>query len=441
MWKHCITTTKGTICVFSDKKIAEMTLFTRNSSNSKSLYESLEWNKLPISSATTPPSSWYTDKEFYTQVEKSKTFKSWLYGCRVDEMKNIGDYVAINIMDQPILIVKQSIDSTQDSTNETAYKAYFNVCRHHAAQICDNGTGTIGESGRFTCPYHGWQYDRLGRLVKAVQMKGCASFSPKNFGLKPILVDQVGPWLFINLGSSEHQSLLKDQPDVSKLTDILNSTNYSSLTHVAKRSYHIKCNWKVFIDNYLDGGYHVPIAHPALSAELDMNSYERIGYENFYLQTCLTANKAIADSNRLGGTTNNPNKAIYAFHYPNLCINRYGRWMDTNIVWPISVNECVVDIDWYLEKSEGGGQIEDDELIANSLKDSDQVQQEDIWLCERVQRGLESDGYDVGRYAPLVEGGEYMFHSKLYEDYLSIRIAYFAGIFKLYLVSPTVIFN
>ena len=58
-------------------------------------------------------------------------------------------------------------------------------------------------------------------------------------------------------------------------------------------------------------------------------------------------------------------------------------------------NECVVDIDWYLEKSEDGGQIEDYELIANSLKDSDQVQQEDIWLCGRVQRGLESDSYDV----------------------------------------------
>ena len=34
------------------------------------------------------------------------------------------------------------------------------------------------------------------------------------------------------------------------------------------------CNWKVFCDNYLDGGYHVPFAHPALASGVAMRSYE-----------------------------------------------------------------------------------------------------------------------------------------------------------------------
>ena len=30
---------------------------------------------------------------------------------------------------------------------------------------------------------------------------------------------------------------------------------------------------QVFCDNYLDGGYHVPFAHPSLADGLDMQSY------------------------------------------------------------------------------------------------------------------------------------------------------------------------
>lgn len=31
----------------------------------------------------------------------------------------------------------------------------------------------------------------------------------------------------------------------------------SSLEHITRREYVLNCNWKVFADNYLDGGYHV----------------------------------------------------------------------------------------------------------------------------------------------------------------------------------------
>lgn len=31
----------------------------------------------------------------------------------------------------------------------------------------------------------------------------------------------------------------------------------SSLAHITRKEYVLNCNWKVFADNYLDGGYHV----------------------------------------------------------------------------------------------------------------------------------------------------------------------------------------
>jgi hypothetical protein len=35
--------------------------------------------------------------------------------------------------------------------------------------------------------------------------------------------------------------------------------------------------------------------------------------------------------------------------FPNLMINRYGPWMDTNVVQPTSPTSCTVRFDWWLE--------------------------------------------------------------------------------------------
>jgi len=34
----------------------------------------------------------------------------------------------------------------------------------------------------------------------------------------------------------------------------------------------MKCNWKTYVDNYLEG-YHLPSVHPGLNRELDFNAY------------------------------------------------------------------------------------------------------------------------------------------------------------------------
>jgi choline monooxygenase len=156
-----------------------------------------------------------------------------------------------------------------------------------------------------------------------------------------------------------------------------------------------------------------------------MKSYERIKYDNFFLQqvnsnilsSSVVSSRLQSSSSSSSISSNDDdesnNKALYIFHYPNLCINRYGKWMDTNIVWPVNVNECIVEFDWYVDKD----MINDTNYINNCLIESEKVQLEDIWLCERVQKGLESSAYKYGgRYAPIMETGEFMFHNLLKND-------------------------
>lgn len=107
---------------------------------------------------------------------------------------------------------------------------------------------------------------------------------------------------------------------------------------------------QVFCDNYLDGGYHVPHAHKGLAGGLDLGSYSHEIYEKLSLQLC-----GVAGSSRSGGGSEggsgaagagaadarlSGSDAVYAFIYPNLMVNRYGPWMDVNLVLPLGHDRC-----------------------------------------------------------------------------------------------------
>lgn len=310
-----------------------------------------EWNvdNKGIEAASTPPSSWYTNNDWYRLVENTQTFPNgWLLAGRRNQLVDDGDFLAGSVANYPWVVVQH-----EGKTN-----GFYNVCRHHAAQIVDEGVGNIGPSKRFRCPYHGWQYNTDGRLALASQMKGCLDFKAKDNGLHPILVDVVGPWIFIRLNTkSSTGTLLGDQPDMETFFKLLEETNYSNLVHVAHKAYKIDCNYKVYIDNYLDGGYHVPVAHPGLASSLDMSAYRREGFDNFFVQRCGAAQAKNSSSGGNSESTHGEvgnahikeqqrvtagdHDALYLYQYPNLCVNRYGKWMDTNVVLPDGPNACI----------------------------------------------------------------------------------------------------
>ena len=124
---------------------------------------------------------------------------------------------------------------------------------------------------------------------------------------------------------------------------------------------------------------HVSIAHPDLASGLDMRSYTRevlklklkstvgvgaghiatdsdsdidFSKSHVFLQTCSPRLGSPSDYNTDVASGRRVEEgdapSQYLFHYPNLCINRYGKWMDTNVVWPHPTNgqECFVDFDW-----------------------------------------------------------------------------------------------
>ncbi|XP_061990313.1 choline monooxygenase, chloroplastic-like isoform X1 [Rosa rugosa] len=351
---------------------------------------------IPIERAVTPPSSWYTDPSFYAQELDSVFYRGWQAVGYTEQIKNPGDFFTGRLGNVEFVVCRDEHGKLQ---------AFHNVCRHHASILAYGS----GRKSCFVCPYHGWTYGLDGALLKATRITGIQNFNKHEFGLTPVKVATWGPFVLANMEPEVDSDVeIVDSEWLGSSSDVLSTNRVdSSLSYVCRREYTIECNWKVFCDNYLDGGYHVPYAHKGLASGLNLDGYSTTVYEKVSIQKCeggSTARKN--DYDRLGS------KALYAFIYPNFMINRYGPWMDTNLVIPLGPRKCQVIFDYFLEAS-----VKDDrDYIERSLKESEKVQMEDVMLCEGVQRGLESPAYNIGRYAPTVENAMHHFHCLLHES-------------------------
>jgi choline monooxygenase len=367
--------------------------------NNKLLIEEIKkWNpNIPINNATTPPSTWYIQPEFLTLESKSVFFQNWIPVGRIEQLKEKGSFISGNILGESYIVIR-------DLQNQL--KAFFNVCRHHATRLISQDCGKIN-TGEIVCPYHGWTYTLEGNLKKATQIRGIENFNSKNNSLFPIHVQTFGLWVFIHLGLEPQWTLEK----CSLLEKMLYETNYQDLKYYISKTYTVNCNWKIFIDNYCDGGYHVPYLHKTLNSQIEMNSYKTILDEKFSIQTC-SGKKNINDEmlkNKINENT------IYAFIYPNFMINRYRDVMDTNTVIPISIDKTLVHFDFFFKDIDSK---EAKDYINYSLKISDKIQQEDADISSLVQQGIESSSFDVGRYAPNVEQAAHHFHKLLWNDFM-----------------------
>lgn len=349
---------------------------------------------IPIEAAWLPPSSWYAEPGIH-DVERNTVFReNWLIAATADQLRTPGDFVAGRIANEPYVVVRGQ---------DRCLRAFDNVCRHHAAQV------VIGEGNAdcLVCPYHGWTYDLDGALLRAPELGGARDFDRDRFGLVPMAVAEWGPFVFISRADSPRPL----SPDLRVLLERLEATDLRGLRFVERRSYTLECNWKVFIDNYLDGGHHVVHAHPGLAGPLDLSSRRTGIFDTSSIQSGAGGDTGEAGSSDL--RDRNGDALLHAWIYPNFMINRYGPVMDTNRVLPRGHDRTEVVFDCYILETRSG----DADFVARSLEASDALQKQDIAICESVQRGLESTSSDRGRYSVKPEPGKHHFHRLLAADF------------------------
>jgi choline monooxygenase len=382
----------------------------------KDIVDSYDPN-LPLAEASTPPAAWYADSRIFDLEQRTVFAHSWQMVGRSEQVRNAGQYISCEVAGEPVLVVRG---------NDGALRAFYNVCRHHAAAVV---TQPDGWAQHLRCPYHGWTYDLAGELVGTPDFAGVRDFDRDENGLVQIDAAIWENWIFVRL---ERRGPALEAFWGDELIGRIRQLDLSKLHWFERRSYTVQCNWKVFVDNYLDGGYHVPHLHRDLHSVLDYSDYTIENGERFCLQSCpiekqgarsmeqginrrLPSQKMPDSLNTQIPAVRGGEQALYYWLYPNFMIDWYEGVMDTNLVLPRTVDQTEVIFDFYFADISEAAR----ERNLASIAVSERIQAEDDGICNAVQRGLKSRAYTAGRLSVRREAGEHLFHRLLYADFVS----------------------
>jgi len=339
----------------------------------------------------TIPSAWYVHPEYHSIDRKYVFERSWQYVSSCGQLEKPGDYVTDVVAGNPIIVVRDK---------EGVLKSYYNVCKHRGGPLSMN---SCGHSMVLQCKYHGWTYLLDGSLRGVPRFDRTELFDKKDFGLTEIAVREWQGLVFICL-EPEHAPNFDDV--MAGIAERIAPMDLSSLTFYKRDRYEVKANWKVYVDNYLEG-YHIPLVHPGLMTVLDYRSYETETFPYYSLQS-----SPLKDGDNQYGTSED--EAFYYFVFPNMMLNILPGRLQINRVDAVQSAACSTVFDYFYDRIS-----EEDEKghIQKDLLFSDEVQAEDIEICEAVHRGLDSKAYDQGRFSYDLEGGVHHFQLCIKRSY------------------------
>jgi phenylpropionate dioxygenase-like ring-hydroxylating dioxygenase large terminal subunit len=345
-----------------------------------------------LSRASTLPSRWYTDPAMLEEERGAVFARTWQAAGHAEWVAQPGQYFGCDIAGEPVLVTR---------TADGRLRAFSNVCRHRGSELCTGrGAGNV-----IRCPYHGWTYTLDGALHGAPEFEGVADWDRTRVRLPEFRVEAWGPYIFVcqDAGAPPLAGVLGDIPkEVARI-----GCPIEDLRFACRRDYTIECNWKVYVDNYLEG-YHLPAAHPSLFRELDYAQY-RVDTHRYYSSQIapIRAREAADGAERRYQFADSGKDALYYWIFPNYMLNVYPDNLSANIILPLGPAKTLTIFEWFAYGAAGVEQA--------TIDFSDEIQQEDIRICESVQRGLHSRYYDQGRFSVKRENGVHHFHGLLAE--------------------------
>ena len=334
----------------------------------------------------TLPSAYYTDPAVYEREKEAIFYRTWQYVAHESAFTKPGDYATLHLCDQNVFVMQGG---------DGVLRAFYNVCRHRGHELLGEPHGNVESA--IVCPYHAWTFEREGALRGARFSSRRPGFDKADYGLRRIRLETFCGCVFVNL-DDDAQSLADLAGDME--ADLHRRVPWLDDLKMPTRSIDVlgqtrqNAGWKVVVDNYVEC-YHCRHAHPDFASLICMDEYRldagRIWSRQLGVKTRPenTAYHFDPDGDAYQG-------AMFWYLWPNTTFN----------ILPGS-NEMAVyairPIDHEWSSFEGhllsaDGRIND----VRATYTANVLAPEDIALCESVQRGLKSKGYDQG---PIMSGG------------------------------------
>ena len=339
----------------------------------------------------TLPGRFYYDAEIF-EAEKPAIFnRTWQYVCHLTQVTEPGSYSVRDIGDQSVVVVRGA---------DNELRAFHNVCQHRAHRLLE-GAGKVGKA--IVCPYHRWAYELTGELRNANHSEKVIDFPQSEICLSGVRVELFCGFVFVNLDRDAAplmDGLERLDAEIRELSPDVEKLKLSS-----SREIPLAANWKNSVENYSEC-YHCPNKHPRLSeSSLDLESYQITVHDKFHSH----ASRGVGDSTgyqrsmELDGQEREFGSWLL---WPNFVLEVYpGGYLNVFHHLPVAPEQTVQLVEWYFPSDQPTPEQQ------SVVEFVDVVRDEDIPLCETVQRGLHSMGYTQGRLVASEERGYYSEHA------------------------------
>jgi len=341
---------------------------------------------MSIRSAETLSSSFYTSDKQWAKTIEGITANSWQFLGH--ESQHFADNKQANVsrLDSSLLLTK--------SNNRISLLP--NVCTHRASQLLAN----TSNADKIVCPYHGRRFNLEGKLEFMPGFSKTENFPRACDHLKQLPLENWDGLLWGNLNGESPMN--RDIEFIKERIGHLPLQDLKYLPQYSKR-YTLNAHWALYVDNYLEG-FHIPFVHPDLNQVLNYGDYQTLCQGDVVLQIGYTDKESVSFSLPAGHV--DAGKHVAAYYYwvwPNTMLNFYPWGLSMNVLLPIDKNYTVIDFYTY---------VLDEKLYIelNGFDGIDKTEQEDEYIVEQVQKGMESGFYTTGRYSPDHEQGVYHFH-------------------------------
>ena len=324
----------------------------------------------------------YSSPEFLRAEIDEFFLRDWLYVAREEELEKPGDYMALRLVDQPVLLSRDK---------DGVLHASYNMCLHRGVEVAEGE----GNASMFKCPYHGWTYDTAGNLTGAPHMGQTKDFDLKRCSLKPI---RVGTWrrnVFITF-NPDAPPLERFVADLERDFGFLGMENCRVGYKIVRE---LDCNWKLVHENYLDF-YHVHVLHARTTGvRFSWKDEDWVKRDNgislFYKASPHTPNGEMLFGKTPWLADREPTFACTGYLRPNFTL--FGR-VDTARVasaWPLGPNRCRVVIH-ILFPEEFLARPDFKEKVAVAGEFQERTLGEDVSMLASLQRAMPLKAYTPG---------------------------------------------
>lgn len=333
--------------------------------------------------------AWAYGSDELTEIEYERVIlPSWQFVCHVSQVRNPGDYTTLDMKKDSVLVIRGK---------DGDLRAFMNVCRHRAARLL-NGTGTC--KGRITCPYHGWSYDMAGDLKAIPSQHTFPGIEKDKLGLKPVEMEILHGLVFIRVVPGG-PSLRETFGDFS---DVIAEYRLEEMVPAGEPWVETwNCNWKIAVDNNLEN-YHIAVGHPGLNRMFDSDltgiiNRQGVAYSKSILKESPSSNRSermyqhLADMELIDLPAGARKTWTFFSMAPNIGLDIYPDSFDIFQILPGTGTTCVMRYPIFVRPTEAR---EVKAMQYLNARINRQVGAEDRELCERVQHGMLSHGYEPG---------------------------------------------